>query len=232
VDTSKYAVMFMQDDARYDFYSKDLGSCACFHRDTATPRQGLQAPTLDTHLRCSTIRITPRYMHVDAAWSLAIAAARVHHVCRARLPLARCCRRAAHPVTLTLPRPVTTFPLTQALFQMGLRPETAFSCALRFLFTPNAEVESAFSAEFAELRSAVRDPDRFVVNLQMRLGDSIFFQHSDDPEQVDRHFQSVQHYVTCPKQIAASRGIAPDQVGRARACLSAADTTRSRGCER
>jgi hypothetical protein len=60
----------------------------------------------------------------------------------------------------------------QALYDMGLRPETAFGCAFRFLFSPNDAVKEAFGTEFERLEDSHNDVLKIGVNI--RLGDWVF----------------------------------------------------------
>jgi hypothetical protein len=52
------------------------------------------------------------------------------------------------------------------LYGMGLRPETAFGCALNYLFRPHAGIQRMFKRELAVLT----DPSVFTIGLQIRCG--------------------------------------------------------------
>ena len=50
------------------------------------------------------------------------------------------------------------------LYGMGLRPETAFGCALNFLFRPHAAIRQPFERELAMLER----PDTLTIGMQIR----------------------------------------------------------------
>eukprot|EP00611_Tribonema_gayanum_P008408 TRINITY_DN1791_c0_g1_i2.p1 TRINITY_DN1791_c0_g1~~TRINITY_DN1791_c0_g1_i2.p1 ORF type:complete len:222 (-),score=36.46 TRINITY_DN1791_c0_g1_i2:162-827(-) len=90
----------------------------------------------------------------------------------------------------------------QQLRKMGLRPDTAFACAFRFLFQPNNAVKEAVKQEVGRLSSA--DDTVLKIAVQIRMGDSAF-----DPNQDQHHagkaLKAAAGFADCAKQIAASR---------------------------
>lgn len=66
------------------------------------------------------------------------------------------------------------------LFRMGLRPDTAYACALGFLFSPNRGVQDMFPAEAA----IMADADALKIGIQIRTGDhSMAMQRQGVPSQ-------------------------------------------------
>jgi hypothetical protein len=91
----------------------------------------------------------------------------------------------------------------QALYDMGLRPDTAFGCAFRFLFAPNDAVNEAFGHEFERLQDAHDDVLRIGVNI--RLGDWVFDSGMD--KTID-NLSFLQGIFDCAHAVEASRKVA------------------------
>jgi hypothetical protein len=58
----------------------------------------------------------------------------------------------------------------QRLLDMGLRPDTAFGCAARFLFEPQPAVRELFAEEIDRLS----DPAALKIGIQIRTNDDAF----------------------------------------------------------
>jgi hypothetical protein len=88
----------------------------------------------------------------------------------------------------------------QALYDMGLRPDTAFGCAFRFLFAPNDAVKEAFSTEFERLENPHDDVLKIGVNI--RLGDWVF---GSEIDKSITNLSFLQGTFNCAHAIEASR---------------------------
>ncbi|KAG5185476.1 hypothetical protein JKP88DRAFT_254960 [Tribonema minus] len=97
------------------------------------------------------------------------------------------------------------------LLDMGLLPETAFACAFRFLFKPNAAVEKAMESQFRRLLKA--PPEVLTIALQVRVGDNVLesgdLQARDD---VSLQADYLRGFTDCASEIAAARGFPNDKV--------------------
>jgi hypothetical protein len=60
----------------------------------------------------------------------------------------------------------------QRLLDMGLFPDTAFGCAMDFLFAPNAEVQAVVARE----RQRLAEPGALKIGIQIRTNDSVLEQ--------------------------------------------------------
>jgi hypothetical protein len=78
------------------------------------------------------------------------------------------------------------------LLQMGLRPETAFGCAMSFLLQP---VDFAFAA-LAPLWQVMLNPSHLVIGIQIRTGDD-HMQNPDSAVDMSRY----EAFVDCAKQV-------------------------------
>jgi hypothetical protein len=90
----------------------------------------------------------------------------------------------------------------QALFKMGLRPDTAFACAYKFLFAPNDAVRAAFSTEFDRLSTAA-DDDVLKIGINVRLGDWTFDPAIDT--QIVSNLRVMEGAFECAEAIAAAK---------------------------
>jgi hypothetical protein len=90
----------------------------------------------------------------------------------------------------------------QALFKMGLRPETAFACAYNFLFAPNDAVKAAFRTEFDRLGTTA-DDDVLKIGINFRLGDWTFDPAID--KQIVKNLRVMEGAIECAEAIAAAK---------------------------
>lgn len=79
------------------------------------------------------------------------------------------------------------------LFEMGLRPETALSCAWNFLFSPNDAVQHAMTTEFAALRSS----SMLKITINIRVGDHVFDPVADE----NTTLEPYELYFSCAESI-------------------------------
>eukprot|EP00611_Tribonema_gayanum_P028478 TRINITY_DN7331_c0_g1_i1.p1 TRINITY_DN7331_c0_g1~~TRINITY_DN7331_c0_g1_i1.p1 ORF type:complete len:446 (+),score=61.44 TRINITY_DN7331_c0_g1_i1:44-1381(+) len=89
------------------------------------------------------------------------------------------------------------------LNRMGLRPDTAFACAFRFLFELNAAVKADFAEETG--RSSSTDDSVLKIALQMRTGDKYAFNPEQDQSNAERALKMAAGFVECAKDIAAAQ---------------------------
>jgi hypothetical protein len=94
----------------------------------------------------------------------------------------------------------------QVLYDMGLRPDTAFGCAFRFLFAPNDAVKEAFGSEFGRLQDTHNDVLKIGVNI--RLGDWVFGTTSSEKDKSINDLSFLQGIFDCAHAIEASRKVA------------------------
>ena len=90
----------------------------------------------------------------------------------------------------------------QHLSLMGLRHETAFGCALDYLFEPSMVVQKQFRHEFEVMSSHA-----FKVAIQLRLGDSytagnasLHYRFANN-KNAEAELSSVQHFFDCAEQL-------------------------------
>ena len=82
-----------------------------------------------------------------------------------------------------------------ALYDMGLRPDTAFACGFRYLFEPNAAVKSEFGPS---MNALMKPPTALRIGIKVRAGDDVFL-----GKEFDLSF--IQGYITCAEEIEKSR---------------------------
>ena len=101
----------------------------------------------------------------------------------------------------------------QQLQEMGLRPETAFHCAMNFLFQPTMAVQMHFQREFEIMSS-----DIFKVAIQLRLGNYFTAGNSSlharfaGEKHAEPELKSVQHFFSCAEELAQTFNIRGEQV--------------------
>lgn len=79
----------------------------------------------------------------------------------------------------------------QQLYRMGLRPETAFGCAVDFLFAPAVAVRKYFVKEFELMSSSF-----FKIGIQIRLGDG-YLAGGADTKYAEASLSDVRHFFDC-----------------------------------
>ncbi|TFJ81195.1 hypothetical protein NSK_007463 [Nannochloropsis salina CCMP1776] len=101
---------------------------------------------------------------------------------------------------------------SQKLYDVGLRPETAFACAFRFLFAPSQVTRSAPGWQLAKSRlhpppnandsmTEGQDPSSkpenvLRIGIQIRVGDRVYRSHTDDVQ-----FEDYMPYFDCARTI-------------------------------
>lgn len=83
----------------------------------------------------------------------------------------------------------------EALYDMGLRPDTAFACAHHFLFEPNAAVKHQFMPIMKALQVF---PSALKIGIKVRVSDEAFAGQDVGLDLMDAH-------VACAKDVEASR---------------------------
>ena len=84
---------------------------------------------------------------------------------------------------------------TKRFLRMSLRPETAFGCAVNFLFSPTVAVRQYFEHEFRLMSSAV-----FKIGIQVRLGDG-YLKGGTDVKYAGASLQDVKHFFDCAQYL-------------------------------
>lgn len=98
----------------------------------------------------------------------------------------------------------------QQMYTWGLSPETAFGCALRYLFRPNEQVRTRFAEEFERLA----DKSVFKIGIHARFGDAVFQGGSgklDDREVDIFDDEHLGHIFRCAQHIEEHKAL-PGQV--------------------
>lgn len=83
----------------------------------------------------------------------------------------------------------------QMFFDMSLRPEDAFGCALNYLFAPSLAVRNYFAHEFGVMSSSL-----LKVGIQARLGDSNL-RGGTEGAYAEASLPSVQHFFDCAQHL-------------------------------
>ena len=83
----------------------------------------------------------------------------------------------------------------RTLYEVGLRPETAFGCALDYLFAPSISVQTYFSHEFRIMSSNL-----LKVGVQARLGDS-YLRGGVHGSYAAASLSSVKHFFDCAQHM-------------------------------
>ena len=83
----------------------------------------------------------------------------------------------------------------EAMYEMGLRPDTAFACAHHFLFEPNTVVKHMFMPVMKALQVT---PHTLKIGIKVRVWDEAFAGQDVDLDVMDAH-------VACAKDVEASR---------------------------
>jgi hypothetical protein len=94
------------------------------------------------------------------------------------------------------------------LFTWGLSPETAFGCALNYLFMPNLRLRTRFADEFARLA----DGAVLKIGIHARFGDAVFLGNSTDKANAvfdDKHLAHIFH---CAQEIEDLKAVAEQEV--------------------
>jgi hypothetical protein len=86
------------------------------------------------------------------------------------------------------------------LYKMGLRPETAYGCALEYLFTPSLSVKEHFRDEIITMTG-----DSMKIGIQVRLGDGylrggVF----EEQKHAEASLLAVQHFFECAEQLQSA----------------------------
>ena len=82
-----------------------------------------------------------------------------------------------------------------ALYDMGLRPDTAFACGFQYLFKPNAAVKS----KFGPVMDALMKPSTALrIGIKVRAGDEVFLGKEFD-------LSLIKEYLNCAEEIERSR---------------------------
>ncbi len=86
------------------------------------------------------------------------------------------------------------------LYTMGLRPETAYGCALEYLFTPSLSVKEHFRDEIITMTG-----DSMKIGIQVRLGDGylkggVF----EEQKHAEASLLAVQHFFKCAEQLQSA----------------------------
>ena len=84
---------------------------------------------------------------------------------------------------------------TKELYNLGLRPETAFGCAIDFLFAPSIAVRTYFAHEFRVMSSSM-----LKIGIQIRLGDG-YLKGGTDEKYADASFKGVQQFFACAEHL-------------------------------
>lgn len=85
------------------------------------------------------------------------------------------------------------------LYQMGLRPDTAFGCAFNYLFEPHAEVLKPYAAILRE----VSNPHILKIGVHIRLGDEVF-----GNDTLSEHLiAKADPFLDCAQQIESSLAV-------------------------
>lgn len=84
------------------------------------------------------------------------------------------------------------------LYKMGLRPETAYGCALEYLFTPSLAVKEHFHDEIITMTG-----DSMKIGIQVRLGDS-YLKGGQKQKHAEASMEAVQHFFECAEQLQAA----------------------------
>ena len=84
---------------------------------------------------------------------------------------------------------------TKRFLRMSLRPETAFGCAVNFLFSPTVAVRQYFEHEFRLMSSAV-----FKIGIQVRLGDG-YLKGGTDVKYAGASLQDVKQFFDCAQYL-------------------------------
>ena len=82
-----------------------------------------------------------------------------------------------------------------ALYDMGLRPDTAFACGFQFLFEPNAAVKDRFRPVMDAL---VKPPTMLKIGIKIRAGDDVFLGK-------EFNVSLIRRYIACAEEIERSR---------------------------
>lgn len=85
----------------------------------------------------------------------------------------------------------------RSLFDVGLRPEDAFGCALDYLFVPSSAVRTYFAREFNVMTSSL-----LKVGIQARFGDSNL-RGGNEGAYAEASLPSVQHFFDCAQHLLA-----------------------------
>ena len=89
---------------------------------------------------------------------------------------------------------------TKVLYTMGLRPETAFGCAVDFLFAPSTAVRKYFAHEFQVMSSS-----KLKIGIQIRLGDG-HLNGGTDVKYAEASLKGVDHFFDCAQHLASEYG--------------------------
>jgi hypothetical protein len=92
------------------------------------------------------------------------------------------------------------------LLDFGLRPDTAFACAFRYLFRPRPEVVADFQPTWDRLA----DPAVLAIGIQVRIGDQVFRGIENDTG--EDAWRSAAPYFECAAEIERSRALSGQTV--------------------
>lgn len=86
------------------------------------------------------------------------------------------------------------------LYRMGLRPETAYGCALEYLFAPSLAIKQHFHDEILTMTG-----DAMKIGIQIRLGDSylkggVF----EEQKHAEATIETIRHFFECADQLVAT----------------------------
>lgn len=93
--------------------------------------------------------------------------------------------------------------LQKKLHLLGLRPEMAHGCAMRFLMQPTAEVQQMFAQETALLN----DEGALRIGIQIRFGDQGMFGAEEE-----LGIEAFQPWFDCAQQVDKERQLGPEQL--------------------
>ena len=86
----------------------------------------------------------------------------------------------------------------KTLLEYGIRPETAISCAFRYLFRPRREVKDMFRTTWA----ALGDSQVLKIGIHIRVGDSALRNDTNTPE---RAWKMTAAHFACAEEIEKTR---------------------------